>query len=370
MTGITKKYDFFISYRRANNGTVCGSYLARLLSGYNVFYDVRSISEGTFDKQIRAALENTERFILVVTDGAFSRPMMPGQRDWYYEEIKLAIETIGLDKITPIIFSGDFNENVLPESLKNKGLTTCQKISYVPEYSEYFEEKFYKHLRIGVPEEKQFARHNTIPSPSEQELQDSTEFDETEISVPQSFPVLIDGKDYGKMVYVKRCTFQMGSEDGDDDEKPIHSVTLTRGYYIGEVQVTQELWESVMTVNPSDKDARFGDSYPVNNVSWNDCFEFVKKLNTLSNHQFRLPTEAEWENAARNGGEKIIDFTSHVLEWCQDYFDWYPSEPSIDPKGPDKGSFRVMRGGNETIRHGFNPRLREKIFGLRLVCDC
>ncbi len=126
----TKKYDSFINYRRANNGTVCGSYLAGLLSGYSVFYDVSSITEGQFDSQIRKVLQNTERFILVVTEGAFSRPETPDRRVWYYEEIDLAIQLVGLNRITPIIFSGLFNEDILPNSSKNRNLCGCQTVKY------------------------------------------------------------------------------------------------------------------------------------------------------------------------------------------------------------------------------------------------
>ncbi len=162
-----KKYDFFISYRRANNGTVCGSYLVGLLSDYNVFYDVDSITEGKFDEQIRKALENTERFILVVTDGAFDRPEVPGKRDWYYEEIGMAIETVGLDRITPVIFSGTFNEDVLPPSLKGRGLRSCQTVKYVAEYAKYFKDEFYNHFGLNNP-----SSSKAIDSPTREQVED------------------------------------------------------------------------------------------------------------------------------------------------------------------------------------------------------
>ena len=167
-----KKYDFFISYRRANNGTVCGSYLVGLLSDYNVFYDVDSITEGKFDEQIRSALENTERFILVVTEGAFDRPEEPGRRDWYYEEISLAIETVGLDRITPVIFSGTFNEDVLPPSLKGRGLRSCQTVKYVAEYAKYFKDEFYNHFGLNNP-----SSTKAIDSPTREQVEDD-EYDE------------------------------------------------------------------------------------------------------------------------------------------------------------------------------------------------
>ncbi|MCF0187531.1 MAG: SUMF1/EgtB/PvdO family nonheme iron enzyme, partial [Bacteroidaceae bacterium] len=94
-------------------------------------------------------------------------------------------------------------------------------------------------------------------------------------------------------------TFKMGSieSNSNDNERPVHNVTLT-DFYIGRTEVTQALWEAVMGNNPSKwKD----DKLPVNQVSWNDCKEFIAKLNKLTGRTFRLPTEAEWEYAARGG---------------------------------------------------------------------
>ena len=88
-------------------------------------------------------------------------------------------------------------------------------------------------------------------------------------------------------------------EDADSDEKPAHQVTLS-DYYIGETEVTQALWKAVMGTNPSNFK---GDSNPVEKVSWNDCQEFIRKLNSLTGRTFRLPTEAEWECAARGGNQ-------------------------------------------------------------------
>ena len=104
-----------------------------------------------------------------------------------------------------------------------------------------------------------------------------------------------------KMVYVDGGSFMMGATEQDDeawgDEKPQHKVTLD-DYYIAETQVTQELWQAVMGNNPSNWE---GDDLPVETISWNDCQEFIKKLNQLTGKTFALPTEAQWEFAARGG---------------------------------------------------------------------
>ena len=183
------------------------------------------------------------------------------------------------------------------------------------------------------------------------------------------------------MIKVEGGTFQMGSTSGDSDERPVHQVTLTNDYYIGETEVTQELWTAVMGSNPS----RFKSSnqLPVEKVSWNDCQRFITKLNALTGRTFRLPTEAEWEFAARGGNASegytysgsnnegdvawygsnsndethvvatkapnelgIYDMSGNVWEWCQDWYGSYSSEAQTNPTGPTSGSNRVIRGGS------------------------
>ena len=185
-----------------------------------------------------------------------------------------------------------------------------------------------------------------------------------------------------KMIYVKGGSFNMGiaPERGSLDADPIHMVTLTNDYWIGETEVNQELWVAIMGSNPS---IFKGDNLPVNNVSWNDCQEFIQNLNALTNNTYRLPTEAEWEYAAR-GGQKtqgykyaggndvsnvawynnnsggivhpiktkqpnelgIYDMTGNVTEWCQDFFGKYLGGLQIDPTGPKHTPRHVLRGGD------------------------
>ena len=182
-----------------------------------------------------------------------------------------------------------------------------------------------------------------------------------------------------KMIPVEGGTFQMGSTTGDSDEKPVHSVTLS-SYSIGETEVTQALWTAVMGSNPSNWK---GDKLPVEMVSWNDCQTFIAKLNQLTGQTFRLPTEAEWEFAAKGGTKSkgytysgsntiddvawytgnsssethevatkspnelgIYDMSGNVLEWCQDWYGSYSSSSQSNPTGPASGSYRVDRGGS------------------------
>ena len=185
------------------------------------------------------------------------------------------------------------------------------------------------------------------------------------------------------MVAVEGGTFTMGAtseqgSDAEDDEKPPHQVTLS-SYYIGQTEVTQALWKAVKGNNPS---YYSGDNKPVEKVSWNDCQDFVRKLNELTGKIFRLPTEAEWEYACRGGKKSrgykysgsntiddvawyednsndethpvatkspnelgIYDMSGNVSELCQDWYGRYSSSPQTNPTGAASGSHRVFRGG-------------------------
>ena len=211
------------------------------------------------------------------------------------------------------------------------------------------------------------------------------------------------------MVYVQGGTFQMGSDTGDSDEKPVHSVTLSP-YYIGQTEVTQELWEAVMGTNPS---YFKGSKRPVEHVSWNDCQDFVNELSRLTGERFHLPTEAQWEFAARGGVKStgcnyagsnaiatvawytdnsgsethtvatkspnelgIYDMSGNVWEWCQDWKGSYSSSAQTNPVGPSSGSNRVFRGGGwgnsaafcrPANRSGDTPSYAGDRLGLRLA---
>ena len=217
-----------------------------------------------------------------------------------------------------------------------------------------------------------------------------------------------------EMIAVKGGTFTMGctSEQGGDcdgDEKPTHSVTLS-DYYIGKFEVTQELWQAVMGNNPSNFK---GNNLPVEKVSWNDVQEFITKLNQKTGANFRLPTEAEWEYAARGGNKSrgykysgsnnigdvawytnnsgskthhvgtkasnelgIYDMTGNVWEWCQDRYGSYSRGSQTNPTGPSTGSSRVFRGGGWSYnarscrvsnRYYISPVSRYNYLGFRLV---
>ena len=216
------------------------------------------------------------------------------------------------------------------------------------------------------------------------------------------------------MIRVDGGTFRMGAtseqgSDASDWEKPAHQETLS-SYYIGETEVTQELWEAVMGSNPS---TYKGAKHPVERVSWNDCQDFIRKLNAKTGRQFRLPTEAEWEYAARGGNKSkgykysgsneidkvawygnnsggtthdvgrkspnelgLYDMSGNAWEWCEDWYGAYSSSSQSDPKGPSSGSNRVCRGGSwfslardcrVSYRNFHSPGFTNFNLGLRLA---
>jgi formylglycine-generating enzyme required for sulfatase activity len=189
-----------------------------------------------------------------------------------------------------------------------------------------------------------------------------------------------------KFVLIPAGTFQMGSPTGEPGRTTHgrqHRVTISQPFYLQTTEVTQGQWQRVMGDNPS-LFKKCGENCPVENVSWDDAQKFIRKLNQMEKtDKYRLPTEAEWEYACRAGstgewcfgdneadlgeyawynensekqthpvGQKkpnawgLYDMHGNVWEWCQDWYGEYPAGPVTDPKGPDSGEKRVLRGGS------------------------
>ena len=262
-------------------------------------------------------------------------------------------------------------------------------------------------------------------------------------SIPEELDIFTN-LEKDEMVFVEGGTFLMGAQSNDpsapnynaeafDDESPVHQVTLS-DYYIGKYEVTQQLWEYVMSYtgtcadgssmrayssdvwlgdNPSSSYG-LGDYYPAYYVSWEDVVNiFIPRLNKITGQTFRLPTEAEWEYAARGGHKSkgykyagsntiddvawyygntassthavgtrspnelgLYDMSGNVWEWCSDWYGVYSSSSQTNPTGPSSGSDRVLRGGSwlnfaENCRVSnrgiFNPDYRYNNYGFRLV---
>jgi formylglycine-generating enzyme required for sulfatase activity len=216
-----------------------------------------------------------------------------------------------------------------------------------------------------------------------------------------------------EMIEVSEGCFEMGCGEWDgecnDDELPGHQVCLS-SYMIGRYEVTQEQWERLMGHNPSSSNK--GNRYPVESVNWEDIQVFIRRLNKMTGLKYRLPTEAEWEYAARSGGKPekyaggndlenlswynrnsegethlvgtkdpnglgIHDMSGNILEWCADWYsgDFYSNSPDKNPTGPETGDFRVIRGGGwdddarncrSAARSRWGPVNRGSLVGFRL----
>lgn len=276
--------------------------------------------------------------------------------------------------------------------------------------------KYPYNLNINLPPNPRplavIDRYKPVQAIEKDSLQQTGETNEDQEAF-QSRTFTVEGVSF-TMVPVDGGIFMMGAtseqEDPDDDELPTHQVTLSN-YYIGETEVTQALWEAVMKQNPA---LMQGSNRPVEYVTWPMCQTFITQLSALTGQKFRLPTEAEWEFAARGGNKTkttqysgsaslhlvgwdtdnssnvthdvksrqanelgIYDMSGNVAEWCQDWMGTYTSTPQTDPAGPMSGQRRVVRGGSwnsysssdcrVTARSSNIPEARNNSLGFRLA---
>ena len=395
-----RKYDIFISHSTKDEKTI--EDLCHYLEERNLhcFVAYRDVPKGKdWGEYIVNAIEDCKVFVYVHTQAS-------NKSKETTRELNLAFEAECL--VIPFRI-----ENIEYIKAKKYRLTNINWLDAFPGNPEdYFGELFEKIKpyfpdRIRESDKIEIQSRKTELKRNELEEQQREGREEDQIFT-------LKGIEF-KMLRVQGGTFQMGatSEQDDyayDDEYHVHSVTLS-DYYIGQTQVTQELWEAVMGSNPSY--FKGNNQCPVEKVSWDDCQEFIKKLNRLTGKNFRLPTEAEWEYAARGGNKSkgykysgsndadavawydknsgskthpvaqkqsnelgLYDMSGNVWEWCQDWYGKYSSRSQSNPKGANTGSYRVMRGGSwingarfvrVSDRIYFAPDYRSGNFGLRLA---
>ncbi|MBR5147045.1 MAG: formylglycine-generating enzyme family protein [Bacteroidales bacterium] len=282
------------------------------------------------------------------------------------------------------------------------GIFTSELSNLVPQKTYYVRAYAVNSVGVSYGEEKSFV----------------TLEEEEEVIQLENKTITVNGVTF-TMVAVEGGLFAMGAQNVDpnepnydseawDREAPVHLVTLS-DYYIGETEVTQELWEAVMGTQPSHF---IGDKKPVEQVTWYNCQSFVMKLNQLTGMKFRFPTEAEWEFAAKGGnksegyyysgsddindvawyaaeGKKtrevktkmpnelgIYDMCGNVMEWCYDLFGDYTSDHQVNPTGSTSGTDCMVRGGcclsdatycRTTVRSFFHPGGQSYGIGFRLA---
>lgn len=461
-------YDVFISYRR-NGGFDTAGRINDLLvqEGYSVSYDIDTLREGRFDKQLLERIEQCVDFILIVDKNAFVRTLdstISPEDDWLRQELAYALKL--RKNVIPVLLAGAEFPKHLPEEIDEVRFRQGPK--HTNEYFDSFYQRlksymhalrrntpsadvhlsvsaqslpklkiksdmdcvFYldgeetAHIKTGIIEkypllqgeyelkfvstenkadiieiEFEMPAIDKLKKVCLKEIRDKRLQKEAEERKAQEERIRQEEEEERKrkeianglftangvsfrMICVEGGTFQMGSNESDacKDERPVRLVTLNN-YYIGQTEVTQALWQAVMDGNPS----KFqGDGQlPIESISWEDCQTFIKKLNQLTGQRFRLPTEAEWEYAARGGkyskgykysgsntlgdvawytdnsGGKthpvaskhanelgLYDMSGNVEEWCQDWYGTYPSSSQINPTGPNSGSCRLHRGGS------------------------
>lgn len=327
-----------------------------------------------------------------------------------------------IEKIGDYAFAAntDLEEIVLPASLKSIGLgafNNCKKLKeiYLPDcvktveggafddsptkVSYYCDTEFEwpkpKYYEVRKETESEIAERNRIENERKAEKERKQQILEAErkekeaalrksikwaANVPDAKKTVIQAA-YDDMVFVDGGAFQMGAKKAYKTNVPGHTVTLSP-YLIGKYSVDQTLWSAVMGYNPSKNPS---DNGPVDNVSWNDCKEFIKKLRQMTGIEWCLPTEAQWEYAAKGGSKSrgylyagtnnsddlykknrrgaivmlpnelgLYGMSGGVYEWCADWFGPYSDIEAKNPKGPAAGNGRVLRSGDGTTDYGGN----------------
>ena len=362
-----KRYDVFISCKSEDYSKAKPVFHWLVEKGHNPFFAPISLKVSkiqgepvVFGDEVDDALEQADNMVLFASKAEYVRKGYV-KDEWrtFVEEQRAGRKSGSLVTILDGVAVAD-----LPIRLRSVQ-------SFTPSN---YKDGILRFLGDVVETDSQNAAHE------EQQKTDDV-FEHTKQEYPEKkLTFTVNGVSFD-MIKVEGGTFQMGSNDSDakDDEKPVHSV-MVNSFYMGETEVTQVLWKAVMGSNPS---FWKGDNLPVESVSWNDCQKFIRKLNQKTGRNFRLPTEAEWEYAARGGNQSngykysgssnigsvawytdnsrgkthavkgkspnelgLYDMSGNVWEWCDDWYGNYSSASQTNPKGDSSGSDRVLRGGS------------------------
>lgn len=374
--------DIFISYRRIG-GYDTAKHLYDLLirDGYSVCFDIDSLRSGDFEIQLYKYIDESRDFLLIVDEHAFDRTInkeVNANQDWLRCELAYALKKN--KNIIPVFLSGisSFPDG-LPDDLVNV------KLNNGPEYNRYYFNEFYKTLksRFLHKPRKRIIRNILLLLLSISILGFTTYYFsiDNDKLISDSPNIKQNSNQQIERQYLPIDTldisFKMVKVDvsGDNNIDPGNGIST---FNIGETEVTQSLWESVMGNNPSKIK---GENFPVVNVSWDDCEKFILKLNDLTGRKFRIPTYQEWEYAAKGGnpdniysGSNLIadvawylensdttlhpvktkkpnayglyDMTGNVWEWCDySYSDIAIISQNYNIELKD-GQYKLVRGGS------------------------
>jgi formylglycine-generating enzyme required for sulfatase activity len=439
----------FISYRRADSGGYALHLFDKLTAHFGkeqIFMDIDRIEPGEdFVQVIQTAVGSCDVLIaligrqwLTITDGDARRLDNPND----FVRLEIAAALARSIRVIPVLVQGaqmprpqDLPEDLLSLSRRqahelsdqrsrhdiDQLISTLEKILARQREAQRIAAQEEAERRKREAEEAKRSKRELEQSDQrsvakrEQKQQSNEPSAETAATQPSSVktsqpPQVVKNSIGMEFVWIPPGSFMMGSEKGRDDEKPVHHVTINEGFYMGKYEVTQAQWQAVMGDNPSY--FKGCDNCPVENVSWDDAQVFINKLNTQNDgYTYRLPTEAEWEYAARagttgdyagdldamawyeknSGGEThsvgskqanafgLYDIHGNVWEWVEDwYHDSYAGAPRDGSAwlSGGKQKYRVLRGGSwviyanlcrAAVRIRNLPVFRNFNFGFRVV---
>lgn len=434
------KYDIFLSYRR-DGGFDTAKHLYDLLirDGYSVSFDIDTLRNGDFDTALFDRIESCKDFILILDEHAFDRTLdnkCPREKDWLRMELAYALKCN--INIIPVMLSGftGFPDN-LPEDIADISRKNG------PHYNrEYFDAFYLRLLEFLTASKSNFPRNIKLPLNiliftiigisliaisfigfkhihlRTSKFKYSNEHLSTTIKGLSDIQKNALRDILGQMVYIEEGVFTMGLNADtlitpkDAMSIPAHSVGLS-SYLISSCELTQAQWLAFSQNQNVIQTA--GLNLPVDYCSWESAVAFADSLSRVTGLSFSLPTEAQWEYAARggkythnylysgsnspdkvswlmntektnihtvgmlNGNElNLYDMTGNVDEWCLDYYAPYTTQDQINPHGPNEGQTRVLRGGNiytlpfeakVSTRSHFMPDIQRRATGFRLVIN-
>ena len=404
---IKKKYDVFISYSRKDFNEVNAfvKMLKQCIPTLNVWFDVDGIESGDeFDEKIINAIENSFCVIFALSDHSL-------QSKWTKDEVMYA-KNIGI-KVIPVLLTG--------ATLKGWFLFKFGRVDYIDLQDEKQVKKILTNISSWLEKDLldnayqqqtkldslgQVSSENSLMEVIKSQTIMPEEVSEKPLPIQISSVVSSSAQRTERRIFVINAveftmvsvlggSFMMGAtnEQGAEDpfavEKPIHKVEVS-DFMIAETVVTQALWNAVMGTGIEEQSRLgsfdttiygVGEDYPMYYLSWHDCIDFITRLNALTGENFRLPTEAEWEFAARGGNRSkgykysgsdsisnvawyegnsgnqmhpvakkqpnelgLYDMSGNVWEWCSNWFYDYDEENKINPQGPSNGVERMSRG--------------------------